>query len=98
MITTIGLSTKFLKKEKYSGSFGGMRFLFEATGDNVNVYIYPEPFCFEQTPDDQKIKREFSFSQEGLEEAVSWLKKMYETDQKRWEEEDNAKMARILKK
>lgn len=97
MITTIGLSVKFLKKEKYTGSFGGMRFLFEGAGDVMNVYVYPEPFSFENTPDEQKIMKEFAFSPEGIDEAVAWMEELYASDRKRWEDEDAGKMMRILK-
>lgn len=98
MITTIGLSQKFLKKEPFSGSYGGMRFLFKAAGDSIEVCVYPEPFCIEMTPEDQIIKREFPSSPEGIEEATDWLNQTYEADQKRWSEADSSKMTCILKK
>lgn len=98
MITTIGLSQKFLKKEPFSGSYGGMRFLFKAADDTMNVYVYPEPFCIEMTPEDQITKREFPFSPEGIDKAVAWLNETYETDRNRWTEADNNKMACIIKK
>lgn len=98
MITTIGLSLKFLKREPYSGSYGGMRYLFKTDGDMLNVFVYPEPFCFEQTPEDQITKREFSFTQEGIDAAIAWLNETYEADHNRWTEADNNKMACILKK
>lgn len=73
MISTLGLSVKALKKEPFSGSHRGMRYYLTASGDSLAAYIYPEPWCFEATPEDQKEKREFPLSGEGLNEAVSWI-------------------------
>lgn len=97
MISTLGLSFKALKKEPFSGSHSGMRYYLAASGDSLAAYVYPEPWCFEATPDDQKEKREFPFSQEGLDEAVGWLNSCYEDDQERWERADKDKMRILLK-
>ena len=37
------------------------------------TYLWPEPFCFEATPDDKKMKKYFEFSEEGLVMAVDWI-------------------------
>ena len=52
MIKVIGLNTKVLKKEPFSGSHHGMRFFMRAENDILHVWVYPEPWCFEQTSDD----------------------------------------------
>lgn len=54
MISAIGLCIKSLKKEPYSGSCHGMRFFLSADKETLHVWIYPEPWCFEQTPDEDK--------------------------------------------
>ena len=64
MISILGLSVKALKKEPFSGSQGGMRYYIAASGDSLAAYVYPEPWCFEATPDGQKEKKEFPFSQD----------------------------------
>ena len=44
-----------LKKEPFSGSHNGMRYFMNGDdGKNsttFTVWIYPEPWCFEQTPE-----------------------------------------------
>ena len=77
MIYTPGLSVNFLKKENYSGSYAGMRYYLTASEDILKVCIYPEPWCFEATPDEKKIWKEFPFSPEGLKEALGWLNDTY---------------------
>ena len=39
----------------------------------LTAYIWPEPFCFEVTPDEEKGSKQFEFSEEGLCEAIAWL-------------------------
>ena len=73
MISILGLSVKALKKEPFSGSQGGMRYYIAASGDSLAAYVYPEPWCFEATPEDQKTWEEFPFTQDGLSDAVAWI-------------------------
>ena len=54
MIATMGLTVKALKKEPFSGSHHGMRYYLNTSDDTLNVWIYPEPWCFEQTPEEDK--------------------------------------------
>lgn len=39
----------------------------------LTAFIWPEPFCFEVTPDEKKGSKQFDFSEEGLCEAIDWL-------------------------
>lgn len=77
-----------LKKEPFSGSHFGMRYY--VTGDEgkasttFTVYIYPEPWCFEETPDTEKESQTFPLTDEGMEQAVAWLKERFETEKSRW--------------
>lgn len=77
-----------LKKEPFSGSHNGMRYFFQGdegkNSTSFTVYIYPEPWCFEQTPDDQKESATFPLSDEGMDQAVAWLFERYETERDRW--------------
>lgn len=84
MIYTPGLSINFLKKENYSGSHAGMRFYLIKADDKLRACIYPEPWCFEKTPEEDKTWKEFSFSADGLEEALVWINGCYEKDINRW--------------
>ena len=57
-----------LKKEPFSGSHHGMRYLMNGDdGKNsttFTVWVYPEPWCFEQTPDEEKAPS-FPFRKKG---------------------------------
>lgn len=76
------LSLNFVKKEDFTGSHKGMRFMLrqqaEEEGKKLQVYIWSEPFCFEATPDSEKLSRLFEFSEEGLGHAIEWMNENYE--------------------
>lgn len=76
------LSLNFVKKEDYTGSYKGMRFmLHQATVDEekkLQAYVWPEPYGFEATEDEKKLSEYFSFSEQGLEEAIVWMNERYE--------------------
>ena len=77
-----------LKKEPFSGSHHGMRYFFR--GDDgkksttFTVFIYPEPWCFEQTPDEEKQQASFPLSDEGMDQAVAWLWERFNAEKERW--------------
>ncbi len=52
-----------LKKEPFSGTHHGMRYFFRGddgkSSTTFTVFIYPEPWCFEDTPKKRKNKRHF---------------------------------------
>lgn len=77
-----------LKKEPFSGSHNGMRYLFRGDdGKNsttFTVFIYPEPWCFEQTPEDQIEQENFPLSEEGMDLAIAWLLEKFEAEKERW--------------
>lgn len=66
------------KNAKLKASYNGMRYQVEqAAGEQedgssdkkLKVYVWPEPFCFEKTPDKYKQTMEFGYSEEGLDAA-----------------------------
>ena len=72
------ISLNYIKKERYTGSNDGMRFLLEKKSvegeeDRILVCTWPEPFSYEKTEEDRKEYREFPFTQEGLDLAVQYL-------------------------
>ena len=77
-----------LNKEPFSGSHHGMRYLMNGDdGKNsttFTVWVYPEPWCFEQTPDEEKESAVFPLSEEGMDQAVAWLNERYEAEKERW--------------
>ncbi|NBH81326.1 hypothetical protein D7X88_00075 [bacterium C-53] len=72
------LNLNILKKEDYTGSMDGMRYrLNKVEGEEgevkLRVTVWPEPFCFDKTPEDKKTVKEFGFGEEGKMEAADWL-------------------------
>lgn len=76
-----------LKKEPFSGSHCGMRYYFRAdeSKETFSVFIYPEPWSFGQTPEEEKQSTSFPMSEEGMDSAIAWLFEMYETQKETWE-------------
>ena len=76
------LSLNFVKKEDYTGSHQGIRYMLrQETVDEekkLKVYIWPEPFGFEATADEKKISELFPFSEEGMTQAIDWMNERYE--------------------
>ena len=97
MIVTTGLSPKFLKKEAYFGSHAGMRYTLKFDGEKIIVYVYPEPWCLEATPEEDLIRHESAFSQDGVDEAIQWLNDTYNAERERWDHADKNKMSFFLK-
>lgn len=59
-----------LKKEPFSGSHNGMRYMMRSDNGKESttftVFIYPEPWCFEQTPEDQIERKTLNFLKQDL--------------------------------
>ncbi|KAB1440138.1 GNAT family acetyltransferase [Candidatus Galacturonibacter soehngenii] len=83
------ISLNFLKKETFTGSLKGMRYrLCKEVQDEkslLKVTIWPEPYCFEVTNEEQKQSVVFEFSNEGKDMAVDWLNEQYETKKEVWD-------------
>lgn len=80
----------YINRGVYTGSFQGMRYRMKKKetedGKYLETVIYPEPFCFETTPEEEKTARDFAFTGEGFDEAVAWLNEEYQRQQERWQE------------
>lgn len=78
----------YINRSVYTGSCQGMRYrLNKKVKEEENcleAVIYPEPYSFEATPEEEKTFREFPFTQEGFDEAVAWLNEEYERQKERW--------------
>lgn len=70
-------SLGLVKKERFCGSHRGMRYMLCTEDGQLKANIYPEPYCWEATPDEQKESKLFELSQEGAEEAVDWLNQVF---------------------
>lgn len=70
-------SLNYIKKERFTGSNTGMRFMFEKkkNGEDevILACVWPEPFSFENTVEDKKEYMEFVLTDEGLQEAIKWV-------------------------
>jgi hypothetical protein len=71
------LSLNFYKKEKFNGSYRGMRYRIckcEAeSGDIFEVAAWRGPYIYSVTPDEDKTVKSFPFTEEGRKMAVDWL-------------------------
>lgn len=45
----------------------------------LRAYVYPEPFCYEKTPEDQRACKDFPHTEEGLCQAIEWINSMIES-------------------
>ena len=76
----------FLKKSDYSGSYGGLRYRLnkitkksvsdsgeEIKQDALLCEIWPGPFNYHTTPEVSKESAEFSFDEDGVTDAISWM-------------------------
>ena len=80
----------FLKKEKYTGSCNGMRFRmekFEKEGEEtpvLRVSVWPEPYSFDCTPEEEKQFLECTFDADGIAKGADWINERYEAELPRW--------------
>lgn len=76
----------FYKKEAFTGSDRGIRFWIGKTEIPVEgaeeeaetktvlrTIVWPEPFALRHTADENKIQKDFPFTEEGLDEVYDWI-------------------------
>nr|WP_307998633.1 GNAT family acetyltransferase [uncultured Merdimonas sp.] len=96
MVSTIGLNIKALKKEPFSGSYQGMRYYLYTKEDTLSVFLYPEPWSFERTPEEDKEQKDFPFTQEGMDDAIDWINQSYKAKRPYWEQKAKDRMKLLL--
>ena len=73
---------RFYKKEAFTGSDRGVRFWIgktesvqseEEKTEVLRVVMWPEPFALKHTPEEEKIQKDFEFSEEGLDAVYGWI-------------------------
>lgn len=83
------VSLAYIKKERYTGSYEGMRYMLEKKdfpepeeGSNeekkpscILACVWPEPFSYEKTDEEKKTFAEFPLSEDGVTEALNWISK-----------------------
>ncbi len=71
------LTMEYLKKTEYTGCHKGMRYRLEGVTIDVQkqlkVTIWPEPFGFFMTPEEEKESRIFEFHEDGVVDAIAWM-------------------------
>lgn len=70
-------SLELIKKERFAGSFCGMRYMLMMEDGEMKATVYPEPYCWEATPEEQKVSARFPHTKEGIGEMVAWLNQKY---------------------
>ena len=66
-----------LKKSKFTGSEGMLRFVLERCsdeeGERLAAVCWQGEFCSDATPQEEKTTEYFPFTAEGVEQAEAWL-------------------------
>lgn len=79
----------YVKKDQYTASMDGMRYMLKKTekeeGSVLEVIIWPEPYCYAKTLEENKQRTEFPFTAEGVEQAADWLNEQYVQQKALWE-------------
>lgn len=75
----------YVKKEEYTGSMDGMRYMLKKKDDNLEVIIWPEPYNYAKTPEEKKQRMKFEFSEEGLQKAVVYLNEQWTSQKPLWD-------------
>lgn len=75
----------YVKKEEYTGSMDGMRYMLKKKEDRLEVIIWPEPYNYAKTPEEKKQRIEFEFSEEGLQKAVVYLNEQWTSQKPLWD-------------
>ena len=83
------LSMEYLKKTEYTGCHQGMRYRLEKKeteeGKYLLVTVWPEPFNYFTTPEDQKTTNQFSFDEDGVVDAIAWMNDLLFEQKDRWD-------------
>lgn len=90
----------YKKKAVLKASYEGMRYQVERTEKEESEFllatVWPEPFCFEKTAEEKKQSKQFTYSEEGLDEVYQWLCDKYEEERERWEHARDFPMDGVL--
>ncbi|MCM1569296.1 MAG: hypothetical protein NC081_07595 [Roseburia sp.] len=84
------LSMEYLKKTEYTGCHQGMRYRLEkaeneAGEKRLKATVWPEPFNFFSTPEEQKTTELFTFDEDGLGDAIAWMNNRLFEEKERWD-------------
>ncbi|MCM1326038.1 MAG: hypothetical protein NC094_08480 [Bacteroidales bacterium] len=79
-----------MKKTEYTGCHQGMRYRLETETDGegikkLKVTVWPEPFNFFRTPEEEKQSAYFDFEEDGIVDAIAWMNDRLFEDKEKWE-------------
>lgn len=82
------LNMNFYKKENFTGSYEGMRYLIkkdnEEDTDCFRVFIWPGPYNFATTEETLKTSATFPFTPEGKHQVVQWMNEQWSARKSEW--------------
>lgn len=84
MIEANTISLNYIKKDPVTGSYKGMRYQLMKDKDDIEVTIWPEPYNYLKTPEEQKQHIHFPLTNEGKEEAINWMNEQYQAQNALW--------------
>ena len=78
----------YANKAVLAASYNGMRYRVER-GENEGeevllATVWPEPYCYERTPEEKKERQFFVFTDAGLDEAYEWICGRYTERENEW--------------
>lgn len=82
------LAFNFYKKEKFTGSYLGMRYLIQKTTENgadyFSVATWPGPYNFASTDETLRTVKLFPFTEDSLQDVTGYLNQVYEEGKAEW--------------
>lgn len=89
----------YIKKEEYSGSMDGMRYMLKKAKsgeeDVIRVTIWPEPLNMIRTPEHLLESIDVPLTEQGVDQAADWLNEQYESRREYWLEKKNRSWTEI---
>ena len=83
------LSMEYLKKTEYTACHQGMRYRLEMVvveeQKKLKATVWPEPFNFFMTPEEEKESSIFSFDEDGIVDAIGWMNNCLFEGKEKWD-------------
>lgn len=76
---------EYVKKEEYTGSTDGMRFMIKKSEEGMTVTIWPEPYAYAYTDESLKQRKTFPLSAEGVSLACDYLNEQLIVQKDLWD-------------
>lgn len=78
-----------------TGSCNGMRYKIvhpkpsEGEENLIYVDVWPGPWCYEATDEENITKNSFEYSREGYDRMLAYLNELYDSRREEWEQKEN---------